>query len=54
MNLTIQITRAVLSGDTVFLRGVAQALKRLQLVLKTRKEVTQHVTDHEILSQFSK
>ncbi len=54
MNLSIQIVRAVLSGDTVFLRGVAQALKRLQPVLKTRKEVAQHVTDHEILSQFSK
>lgn len=54
MNLAIQIVRAVLTGDMVFLRGVAQALKRLQLVRKSRKEVIQKVKDHEILSQFTK
>lgn len=54
MNLSIHVVRAAISGDTVFLRGFAQALKRLQTVLKSRKEVTQKVKDHEILSQFTK
>ncbi len=54
INLKIQIIYALLSGDTVFLRGVAQALKRLKIVLESRKKVTQKITDHEILSQFTK
>jgi GT2 family glycosyltransferase len=54
INLALMIIKAAFAGDTVFLRGVAQAIKRLKIVLQSRKEVHQKIKDNEIFSQFSK